>query len=340
MHIHGRNRVLVGALFAAFALVVPSSALANHDLGIYKVEKQVTLESDEQAVDLSCASGDYALDGMWRIDHADQDDNDLYKTAIGRAVDVIEAYPTDGLVVNHHDTYHFLFEKNAIGRVQLKVFATCVKQRTEQTSGHSHALQVTNYTNTTAPGVDTFTTPVPPAATACPVQSFISTPGYKINYSTTDPAQYLGRLSTDKPLANVRQWTWQMDLSQDPAATVTWYWSCVNRKLPAAGTPSERHKLVYRYNGTQTDSIPSTSVNTVRQSCGSAYKAVVAGFTFNPGGPIADLNPDPSYPTVPQLWFLGMDPQPKSRDFKFLNGDPAGAHNVTTTAICLNYRTT
>jgi hypothetical protein len=66
---------------------------------------------------------------------------------------------------------------------------------------------------------------------------------------------------------------------------------------------------------------------------------VVAGFSFVPGS-MTDPNPEFSPPlTVPRLWFLGMDPQPKNRDFKFLNSHLA-AGTVNLKAICLNYRTT
>lgn len=340
--------MLLGALFAAFALLAPANAFASHDLGLYRPEQQVTLDSDEQTADISCNPGDIALDGMWRVDHADQDDDDLYLTSLGRAVDVLEAYPKlgfGGASNGHRDTYHFLFEKNAIGRVQLKIFLVCVKQKTEAAGSpnHQHSIPIQNFTSAATTGP--FTTPAATTGSprSCkPGLEFVSTPGFQITPSTSDPAQYLGHVRKDWPFSSaMTRWDWDIDTSQDGGATVTYYWSCVGRKLPSAG--GEKHKLVYRYNGVQTDTINSKSIRTVRQSCGAAYKAVVSGFdfTFNAFGPnIPDLNPDPSYPSAPHLWWLGMDPQPKSRDFKFLNGDPSNSWQVHTTAICLNYRTT
>ena len=75
MRIHGRTRLLIGALSLAF-VALPASASAAHDLGIYKVEQQVDIASDMVTADLSCRDGDIALDGMWRIDHADYDEDD------------------------------------------------------------------------------------------------------------------------------------------------------------------------------------------------------------------------------------------------------------------------
>lgn len=335
---HGRTRALIGVLATAFMVAIPSTALAGHDLGIYKVEKHLDLDSDEVAVDLPCDGTDYALDGMWRIDHVDQDDDDLYKTAIGRAVDVLEAYPSS------QSTYHFLFEKNGIGRAQVKVFATCIKSKTEQSNGHQHNIVVNSFSSTPQASVNSwygnsFT------STPCVGQSFVSTPGFKIDWANKggptfdDPSPYIGRMSTSW-MTNLKTYAWTHNLQGEPATTtITYYWSCVNRKVQAAG--GENHKLVYRLNSTpspQSDSIPAKSIKTKRQSCQSSYKAVVSGFSFTPGGPIADLNPDYGT-TAPWLWYLGMDPQPKSRDFRFLNGD-ASAHPVLTQSICLNYRTT
>jgi len=342
MHIQGRNRVLLGALIAAFALVIPTSAFASHDLGIYKVEKHLDLDSDEISATVSCTPGDYALDGMWRIDHADQDDDDIYSTSLGRAVDVVSAYPSIGNGLSssgHRDAYNFTFEKNAIGRAQVKMWVVCIGQNTHQTNGHSHALTVTPHQSLATPAGAFDTT-----ATPCPTNTFISTPGFNINPTTGDPNPLLGHVSTDIMSSNMRNWSWYIDTSQDGGApTIDYYWSCVSRKLVANG--GENHKLVYRHDGQTTTAINPTGSNegwqTVRQSCGAAYKAVVAGFTFPFVNTFHDPNPDFPFASYPEpfLWFLGMDPQPKSRDFRFDNADSV-AHNVTTDLICLNYRTT
>ena len=354
MQIHGRTRALIGVLATAFCLAIPASAFAGHDLGIYKVEKHVDLTSDETAVDLSCQTGDYALDGMWRIDHADQDDDDIYVTSIGRAVDVVQSYPFDSPGAPAHvDSYHFLFEKNAIGRAQVKVFATCIKDQTEQSGGHSHPIPVEPLQSfTTGAGVGTFTT-VPTAS--CTTNAFVAQTGFKINVlpGGADPNPFVGHLQESRPKngTDLTAWTWKMDLSQQPADTVTWYWSCVRKKLSTQvpGPVTEKHKLVYRLQGGEANSLAANRVSTKRISCAAHYKAVVAGFTLwqYPVGPppvapgtMADPNTD--FGIVPKWWYLGMDPQPKSRDFRFLNSDSVASPSGVPTlyAICLNYRTT
>ncbi len=68
----GRNGV-AGILVVLAALLVPATAFAGVDLKIYKQEAQVDLSADEATFSVNCQPGDHALDGMWRIDHVDQD---------------------------------------------------------------------------------------------------------------------------------------------------------------------------------------------------------------------------------------------------------------------------
>jgi hypothetical protein len=351
MRTHGRTRLLIGVLSLAFA-ALPASAMAAHDLGIYKTEKQVDMESDDLTVTLSCNPGDYALDGMWRIDHADYDEDDNYITFLGRAVDVEWAYPVDTAIDadTKLESYTFKFNKNAIGRAQLKVFATCIKGRTEQANSHDHVINVSVKTPVVDPD-GTFDTSASPDR--CGGNEFVAQTGYEIIRSTpaNDIDPYVGHLSESWP-TDARTWSWVMDLSQDVTnpVTVRYYWSCVSRKVPL--NAGEKHKLVYRLQGPESHSIPATKIKTKRIECKSHYKAVVAGFSFTPPvGYMDDPNPEligdwDNNPMtldaplqVPHMWFLGMDPQPKNRDFKFLNSH-SSAHPADIKAICLNYRTT
>ncbi|MEY2433022.1 MAG: hypothetical protein QOC92_2747, partial [Acidimicrobiaceae bacterium] len=139
------RRTLLAALFGAvIALALPGQALAAHDLYIYKAEAQVDLYSDDQVADVGCKTGDHVLDGMWRIDAADQDDDNLGLVNIAHAADVVEAYPSDA------STYHFHFVKWAIGRVQAKIFVTCLGAQTAGDMGHTHSFEVSPYQVQTA----------------------------------------------------------------------------------------------------------------------------------------------------------------------------------------------
>ncbi len=72
---HGRNAALLASLCAIFALSLGSTALAAHDVKIYKNEKHVDITSDYKTADVKCDGTDLAVDGMWRLDHIDQDED-------------------------------------------------------------------------------------------------------------------------------------------------------------------------------------------------------------------------------------------------------------------------
>src|SRR5262245_25078486 len=71
----------ISALLAPLALVVavasPASATGQcHEITMYKVEKHVDVSGDypekNMSQELYCYDGDWALDGMWRVDNVEQ----------------------------------------------------------------------------------------------------------------------------------------------------------------------------------------------------------------------------------------------------------------------------
>src|SRR5205085_2442763 len=112
---------------------------------IYKAEKQVDLISDEQDTSVSCLPGDHAIDGMWRIDHADQDDFVPFLDLMKTAADVVQANATGP----DDSTYSFRFEKNAIGKVLAKIWVTCLQ---DATSGGLHNHSFASAFDTVTPG--------------------------------------------------------------------------------------------------------------------------------------------------------------------------------------------
>src|SRR5688500_5555179 len=71
---------LLGLSISAVAIAaigMPSSALAgkSHHLSPYKVEEHVELEGEDGEYTLSCKNDDVAIDGMWRVDNVDQDND-------------------------------------------------------------------------------------------------------------------------------------------------------------------------------------------------------------------------------------------------------------------------
>lgn len=334
------RRTLIAALFGAvIALALPSQALAGHDLYIYKAEQQVDMVSDDQVAEVGCKSGDHVLDGMWRIDHADQDDDNLGLTSIARAVDVLEARPIDD------STYRFHFVKEAIGRAQIKIFVTCLGRRTDNDLGHTHNIDVTDYLvehyaawNNTELVPDWDNNPLNGVTDPCPAGYWAVTPGFEF----TSPASDLidpgfGRIyesTYNNP--NMRSWKWAFQFGPT-GGEVDVTIRCLRIRVDAVASgmapPGDRHKLIARY---QTDSptFKKKRVDEGQASCGSMYKAVVSGFAINPLHVGPGLNDSST-----KMWYLGMDPRIKLRALRIL--DSSGVARLADMAtLCLNYRTT
>lgn len=360
---HGRHGALATAVVIAFALIAPASALAGHDLVIYKKEAQVDLEADEKTVSVGCETGDHALDGMWRIDHADQDDylDDLDNVV--SAVDVLRATPTSG------STYSFTFVKNAIGRAQAKVFVTCLADKT-QGGAHQHAFTpAMTDTTGTAGQFNSQVTPVTgtgallktPIATnaSCPDGARLVSPGFEAKDFTdgavvptaADPPAGIMRLY-ESTSADARSWSWRFEnsaLASGYDMNIETKWRCLKVKVPTSASAPDKHKLTFKYKSPVTFNPKAKRASEGRYTCGAQYKAIVAGFSIpeNAADAASYLSGGDGLNTslVPatafnSVFYLGMDPRPKQRAFRFANRSASNAWGVTLRALCINYRTT
>lgn len=343
---------LRSALMAAVAaaLVLPAAAQAaprhyNH-IEYYKVEKQLTMISDEQSVELECKSAsDYASDGMWRIDHVDQDDDEkvfpgpwVSTADYGEAVQVLAAYNqafttafTTGLV-NDGSKYQFDFRKNAVGTAQLKVWITCVSGSTElnKAGGHQHSITL-NGTGATTTATETAGSITASGVCGNPTDTVISPSFIWTNGSGRLTMSILNDLS---PPSTMDAWNWKFAVADSAGgAQVKVGWRCVQRQIGGPGDHRLIRKLVVGPNPTGPDDPtnptgvdPGTQTapfTKIRATCSSHYKGLVGGF---------DATADPA------LYFMGMDPRIKSRTFRFLNYSVAN-QAVTTMLICFNDRT-
>lgn len=352
--VQGRARVGIGVAIAALALIAPSAAFGAHDLRIYKMEKQVVLDSDEDTdVNLACLGTDRVLDGMWRIDHADLDEDEDAKQTLAEAVDVREAWSDTA------SRYHFSFVKNAIYRVQLKVFVTCLGEETEGGGANPHKHQMTYSPASGAPNtsaaIPAGSVGLQTATASCPSspKQILVAPGFKLTPDAdvdvdpddlTNPPVGLGRLfhsnlTNTTPTSPANAWTWKFALgTSSPAnggAAVEVSWRCLMirvDKLPGGASAPDRHKLVKKVrSGTPT--VGASGFTSTDRTCGDHYKAVIGGFAIDP----ADVSGGLAFGSW-KVWYLGMDPRPKLRHYRFLN--TGTADTVTTSVVCLNYRTT
>lgn len=358
------------AAFAAFG--APSTALAgkSHFVNPYKVEQHVELEGEDAEYVVSCKGNDIAVDGMWRIDNVDQDndweDQDpalaafwawpAGSSSIGTSPDLTirKAIRPMAVYADGTDTakYHFKFTPLAGADTQIKLFVICVTNPLAPIGGHTHNWQFTTVPaqqTATAPALtqttDPATAPVTVTAT-CPAKTIVVEPGFETT-STSNHIVYSRPLPSG-PTWTGKQWGWKAwDDGVVAPAVVKYTWRCLDVKSsgPSSG-PTHKHSLVFNKKETTWDNT-GTPVNpkigpqqiAERQShCGEHYKALLGGWDVTANWRAASAGP-PAYPAHMWIYFLGMDPRIKTRAFKFLNTDEIPGV-VTTAVVCFKDRTT
>jgi len=311
-HLYAR-RALPGVVVAACALAAPAAAGASsataHDLKLYKVERQVSLTAPDLLTDVACDSGDYALDGMWRVDAVDQG-NSLTD------VRVPEAYP-DAV---DKARYRFHFTKSFAGQAQIKVFVTCLGSKTA-IDGHQHSFTLGNRVAAPFAGGPGVGAGFQPGANACPLGQIAVAPGYQFASGGGHIVGSRASLSSESTPGR----NWAMAFWLDAPSTWTTYFRCLS--LTSSTAAGHHHKIKASFVGD-----PQVYVNVnpgraeLRTNCGEREKALVGHFDTFPW-------------FAEQDWFLGMDPRIKQRAFSFLNAG-GGPMQVWTGVTCFNDRTT
>jgi hypothetical protein len=316
---------LVGLLLAsAFALMVGvlalpaiASAGSTHFLKIYKVEKQVDLDGGEYAHEHTyCNAGDYAVDGMWRVDNVDQANPQIGIFGDLRDVTVTRSY-SDLQQGSNGAKWHFELTNNADGRAQVKLFATCLGRKTAENS-HRHKIKIRPL-KTTAwfPGSD-FSSP---ALGCIPGREVAVGPGFKM-LSGADA--WLKSSYPGNPLSS--SWNWNFVVSAPSSMEVSVL--CLSTKTYKKS--GHAHKLNLNLKpghwplGAQT--LKKKKVQEKKVACYDQSKAIVGAFGIAPW-------------YHGKIHFLGMDPRVKARAFKFWNTDQWSNLPVYVAAICLDDRT-
>jgi hypothetical protein len=308
---------LLAVVVAALALPASASAGGSHLLKLYKVEKHVDLEGDD-AYDVSCNGSDYAVDGMWRVDQVDQD-NDIPGNILTQ-VQVYESFATS------KSTYHFHLENLAGGDSQIKLWVTCLGKWSEPAQGHS-----VKWTIDPVVRQEQFTDP------AGVTGHVMSTPDCDPGEIAVAPGYYFlsggnGRLVASRttlagdpsPLGR----NWAMAFVFDAPTTYKRFYSCL--RLTSNPAPDgHRHRIVVqRVGGSPVPNVTIPAGDTVERqvACGDLYKGMVHGFDVDPSD-------------APYEYFLGMDPRIKTRAYRFYNDGPADI-KVWTGLTCFKDKTT
>jgi hypothetical protein len=257
---------------------------------MYKVESYVALKPHEAFHEhLYCNPGDYAMDGMWRIDNVDQGTGDL------SSVQFDASYGDDV----EPNKWHFRGQNNATGRAQLHLWITCLGGKLQETLGHEHNLIFSKRFNDTHPGLASGGSEFDHAH-ACGPDEIAVAPGFNFTKGS-------GRIFRSWPTSTFQGWHWAFNEVNGPA-DLTVYIRCLSKYSSYAGTPLHRHSLTYHWvpgpeNFGQEALLP-LGVSETRLSCGETEKGLVGGFWIN----------DPFH-----VWWVGMEPQIKSRDFHWWN---------------------
>jgi len=317
-----RITFIAAAALAALA-IAPGSALATgaHFLGMYKVEKHLDVEGEGGTYTISCKdSSDIAVDGMWRLDNVEQDDDyyyaPLHNTPFWYDVDLslepVQAYSSA------KDTFTFAFLPQSGGDAQGKLFLTCLPGSVVVNNGHTHSWTVGSRVDDPSFSVPDSTSVLQPTtnagATSCPTSTtdpeMAIAPGFKFN--TDDYGKPYERWpdSVKQPL----KWTWGFTSYEPGGATVTTSYRCLHLLSSAAGSPLHRHRIATSAKsqlqvGTASGLIDHNRVTEIQSICGEQYKGMLGAWDLGAAN-------------AATLWYFGMDPRPKARAYKILNSDP------------------
>jgi hypothetical protein len=301
-----RATVALVALGALAVVPATASAAHRHNLKLYKVERQVSMSTNDAFADAACDPGDYALDGMWRVDSVDG----APLTSVGVAE--IRGDAADPA------TYRFHFTKSVPGQAQLKVFVTCMGGKT--TDGkHDWTIspQRTASFGPAGPGVGYGWQP-----TACASGQIAVAPGFVFTSGSGHAVGSRAPLSNEfDPLRN-----WSFAFLLDGPSTWTTSLRCLSLTSTVNGGHSHKIQVTTVNDPGTWDTIGPGETTELRVNCGEHAKGMVGGI-------------DTSGAYVAQDWFLGMDPRIKQRAFKFFNSG-ATPMQVWAGLTCFNDRTT
>jgi hypothetical protein len=267
------RRFLVAALAlpACATFTTPAMAGNSHYLGVYKVEKHVDFEGEGGPLEtISCRPGDIALDGMWRIDAVDQDNDYVpapppgFGTTGNLLWDNLESVLTVTARRTALGTYSFAFLPFGGGDSQGKLFLTCLPQPTLMVNGHSHTwtvgpLQTNAAVPVAGPGLTTHaTTP------DCAVNEIAIAPGF--DWAAGGAR---GNVSRRWPSTTaVRGWDWSF--VSDDVGAIDVSWACLALKSNAGGSPAHKHRIIKQFRST-TQLVVQNSPRTYQVHCGDLY---------------------------------------------------------------------
>lgn len=300
---------LLAPLAAVVALASPAEAggFKRHDLDTYKREAWIAVGDEypdnEAHEHLSCLPGDYAVDGLWKVDAHDGDDRTLHVDAsYGDDVDP--------------SLWHFRFTNDGPGRAQVKLFVTCLSSRTgDREDGHHHDLVIGPRTSQTLTGLTAGAFEVD-AAPGCTAGQIPLAPGFDFGAGG-------GALYRSYPTASLTGWHWGFVV--DGPADLTLHLRCLDRRTTAAGAGGHVHEV-------DSDFRPSYAGQQETLATGLNDRTVEA--RRHDEGLIGAFWVDDPF----HVAYLGQDPRGQVRSYRFWN-DGAGSDQSWLGVFSIDKRT-
>jgi hypothetical protein len=369
------------ALGAGALMVLPAPASAgdhSHLLKIYRVEQHLTLGGAKKLYEVKCHTGDFAIQGMWRVDNVDQDDDlSFFETYTHEnaspaadsewltAVDVLTSMNKSssgfkagaGANDNHQNTWQFRFSKNAAGDVQMKLTLLCLGRRTE-VNGHRHnwwlggrqsggTIEATPGDGQWKTGELEMTPASHPGAcqTAGRPQVLVA-PGFD-QYGTS------GSITPYGPWAHIYTNHWRMNGGNVDYRR--WHWGFLVKDHDTATNPGGEVAVQTYYHCLHLKSFDDPALDhthSIRRAFKKTSPNLPAQNMVKPQfreeqlhcgslykGVLGGFKIDPGHAFAHWVWYFGEDPRPKTRAFRFLNTTNS-TRQVHLGLMCFHNRTT
>ncbi len=289
-----------------------SSTAQKHVLGFYKAEKFVEIDGGDydDTITLGCKPGDLALDGMWRVDNVPFNAQ-LNEPGPGPFADwnTYNAVSVQASYSGEKDRWNFAFRNDAEDPAQLHIWVTCLDNKTRRPRA------------TTTSTRSRSATPSRTRSTWAPARRPRTTRGRRS--ARPAPSPWPGYWADGGPVKIYRSWPkdslrgWRMGFYAPEAdPTVHTRVRCLTISSSKAGSKNHWHRLVTDLEQFST-SVGRNRTWAIKQDCGEQSKALVGAFD------VRLWHSWTGHYDAHKLWFLGMEPQLKSRVFHVRNINPA-----------------
>lgn len=321
-------------LAAALALSAPpawaggsGSTAQRHQVHMYEVERLVDLDATDYAdgVQVGCLNGDLALNGSWvvnRVDHNPQLDDpapDGGEWNTYNGVDVTESQSTAD-----PSTWSFSVSNNSDEAAQVHVFITCIDRLVQPAEGDSHRHLVRLGAKQTASAV------VPAGSVEtiraggarCDGRSVAVAAGFYVPRGAI-------KLWRSAPGRGLR--TWQLGVYAPGDPEVRTSIRCLQIDTGPGGAHGHTHPLKVAERSRDHELAPG-QIDQPNPSCGEQEKGMHDVF---------DVRPDDGWGAAydeHRLWFLGDQPQIKTRAFFIQNTSEDTSYTARLGALCFNDR--